>query len=62
MTETNWQLWRQDDNGNRFLVAEFDSREAAELRLAELTRSQHRQIYWTSESAGARQNRAEDLK
>jgi hypothetical protein len=39
-------LWRQDDNGNRFLVAAFVSEEAALERMAELTRIPHRQIYW----------------
>jgi len=43
-------LWRQDDNGNRFLVGEYSDRAAAEARLAELTRSLHRQTYWISET------------
>jgi hypothetical protein len=25
-----WELWRQDDNGNRFLVARFDAQAAAD--------------------------------
>jgi hypothetical protein len=33
-----YELWRQDDNGNR--------RDAAEQRLAELTRCPHKQTYW----------------
>jgi len=41
-----WQLWRQDDNGNRFLVGEFTSRESAEQRLHVLTRCLHKQAYW----------------
>jgi hypothetical protein len=41
-----WQLWRQDDNGNRFLVGSFPDRDAAEERLAELTRVLHKQTYW----------------
>lgn len=45
-----WQLWRQDDNGNRFMVEEFASRELAEERLAELTRVQHKQTYWIDAS------------
>jgi hypothetical protein len=40
------ELWRQDDNGNRFLVGCFSERSAAEERLAELTRVQHKQTYW----------------
>jgi hypothetical protein len=44
-----FELWRQDDNGNRFLVAVFSDRTAAEESLAEIGRSLHRQIYWISE-------------
>ena len=43
-------LWRQDDNGNRFLVGSFCDRIAAEQRLAELTRQLHKQTYWITES------------
>ena len=32
-----WQVWRQDDNGNRFLVGNFVSETLAENRIAELT-------------------------
>lgn len=39
-------LWRQDDNGQRFPVATFAARKAAEARLAELDSKSHRQIYW----------------
>ena len=53
MQEAGWQLWRQDDNGNRFLVGEFATREAAELRLSELTRILHKQTYWICETEGA---------
>ena len=53
MAGTSWLLWRQDDNGNRFLVGEFTTREAAELRLAELTRVLHKQTYWISETEDA---------
>ncbi len=41
-----FELWRQDDNGNRFLIDTFDTRRAAEKRLAELTRIPHKQTYW----------------
>jgi hypothetical protein len=44
-----YELWRQDDNGNCFLVASFSGREAAEQRLAELTRCPHKQTYWIKE-------------
>ena len=45
-----WQVWRQDDNGNRFLVESFDNKEAAEMRITELTQGHHKQTYWISES------------
>jgi len=51
----SWKLWRQDDNGNRFLVGDFTDRNAAEQRLAELTQSQHKQTCWLSESVAGRQ-------
>lgn len=44
-----WRLWRQDDNGNRFLIAEFESPEAAERRMEELSRYPHKQMYWIEE-------------
>lgn len=44
--EGSFELWRQDDNGNSFLVGRFSDHEDAEQRLAELTRYPHKQIYW----------------
>ena len=41
-----WVLWRLDDNGNRFAMAEFDSRERAEAAAREYTARGHKQIYW----------------
>lgn len=46
-----WRLWRQDDNGNRFLIAEFENREAAERRMEDLSRYPHKQMYWIEGSA-----------
>lgn len=46
------ELWRQDDNGNRFLVGIFLDRAAAEARLAELTRTLHKQTYWICDREG----------
>jgi hypothetical protein len=45
-----WQLWRQDDNGIRFVVGDFATRELAESKMAELARGRHKQIYWISEA------------
>jgi hypothetical protein len=45
-----FELWRQDDNGNRFLVGAFIDRAEAEKRLAELTRNPHKQTYWITKT------------
>jgi len=44
-----FELWRQDDNGNRFLVGSYPDRAAAEERLRELTSCLHKQTYWITE-------------
>jgi hypothetical protein len=42
-----WQLWRQDDNGNRVAMERFDDRVAALARWLEFESGpQHRQTYW----------------
>ena len=46
-----YALWRQDDNGNRFLVAVVPERQQAESRLKELTRVLHKQTYWVNETS-----------
>jgi hypothetical protein len=45
----SFELWRQDDNGNRFLVGSFSDRSGAEERMGELTRIPHKQLYWIAE-------------
>lgn len=45
-----FELWRQDDNGQRFLIGRYRNLDEAESRLAELTRVQHKQSYWISET------------
>lgn len=46
-----FELWRQDDNGHRFLVGTFAERSGAEERMRELTGCLHKQFYWILESA-----------
>jgi len=41
-----WQLWRQDDNGHRFLVGEYQDKSAAEVRMADLMKCLHKLTYW----------------
>jgi hypothetical protein len=45
-----WEVWRQDDNGNRYLVSAHADEPAARLRLADLESGVvHKQTYWISE-------------
>lgn len=44
-----FELWRQDDNGNRFMVGTFTDQSAAEESLRGLARSVHKQTYWIVE-------------
>ena len=45
-----WEVWRQDDNGNRYLVSAHTDEVAARLRLADLESGVvHKQTYWISE-------------
>ncbi len=39
-------LWREDDNGARFLIAQFPSRAAAEARAEALAIGGHKQAYF----------------
>ncbi|NJC87608.1 MAG: SPOR domain-containing protein [Desulfuromonas sp.] len=45
-----FELWRQDDNGHRFLVGRHPTLDDAERQLAELTRAHHKQSYWIIET------------
>jgi len=46
-----WELWRQDDNGNRDRIGVFDARADAERVLAQFEALGHKQIYWLEETA-----------
>ncbi|MGV3659686.1 MAG: SPOR domain-containing protein [Prosthecobacter sp.] len=41
-----YDLFREDDNGARFLIARYASREEAEEFADELTRRGHKQLYF----------------
>lgn len=56
-----WVVWRQDDNGNRFAVARFCSREAADNTANEFESRSHKQIYWVSRVTGEYTNLLELL-
>lgn len=47
--EKNFEVWRQDDNGNTFLVDKHETREAAEASAKTLTDRGHKQTYWVKE-------------
>lgn len=41
-----WDLMRQDDNGNKFLVGSFTGYAKARARIEQLDALQHKQLYW----------------
>jgi hypothetical protein len=43
-----FELWRQDDNGNRFLIGTYSQRSIAEEQMDDMTRIAHKQTYWIS--------------
>ena len=48
-----WQLWRQDEHGNAFLIREFDDRASAERARDEFISRGHHQHYWIKELPGS---------
>ena len=51
-----WEVWRQDDNGNRYLVSAHADEAAARLRLVDLESGVvHKQTYWISEKVAPHQ-------
>ncbi|MET9399489.1 SPOR domain-containing protein [Kitasatospora sp. NPDC002965] len=56
-----FRVMRQDDNGNRFVVAGGVGREAADRLAAEFEARGHKQLYWVeAEPAGASRTRGPD--
>jgi hypothetical protein len=50
-----WEVWRQDDNGNRYLVSTHADEPAARRRLADMESGVlHKQTYWVSEGGAGR--------
>ena len=50
--EDKYVLWRQDDNGNSFLVATFQSEQEAEARRRVYEDRGHKQLYWVAPGDG----------
>ncbi|HYR09790.1 MAG TPA: hypothetical protein VEQ60_18595 [Longimicrobium sp.] len=46
-----WELWRQDDNGNRFLLGRFATAEAADAEQRRFEALAHKQTYWVQPAA-----------
>jgi hypothetical protein len=46
-----WELWRQDDNGNRFVIGRFDTAAAAEAEQRRFEALGHKQTYWVEAAA-----------
>lgn len=41
-----WRVIRQDDNGNRYVIAEVATEAEAQAIAAELEARAHKQMYW----------------
>jgi hypothetical protein len=41
-----WTVWRQDGNGNRYIVEHHTQRAVAETQAAEMEARGHKQLYW----------------
>jgi hypothetical protein len=48
VTDAAWVVWRQDDNGNRFVVTKRAVRAEAEKVAAEMEARGHKQLYWVA--------------
>ena len=52
---TQFELWRQDDNGNRYLMSRHPDRPAAEAAVAAMEAGvQHKQLYFVKRAAPPR--------
>jgi hypothetical protein len=51
-TVTTWTVYRQDDNGNRFVVAQHLAREEALRIVDEFEARAHKQVYWAEPDPG----------
>jgi len=51
-THHSWALWRQDDNGNRFLVSVKETREEAQKLQDSYEKRGHKQCYFIEPFTG----------
>jgi len=45
-----WTVWRQDDNGNQYVVSRHDTQAEAQSVAADLEARGHKQVYWVAAS------------
>jgi len=48
----DWQVWRQDDNGNKSIINSFASESEALAILAQYESRHHKQTYWIVRASG----------
>ena len=46
MTDRSWRVMRQDDNGNRYVVAASLTHAEAQLMMTAFAARAHKQLYW----------------
>ncbi|WP_278465242.1 hypothetical protein [Gimesia maris] len=49
-TQHTWSVWRQGDDGNRFLIEAGLSEAVAKQKVAEFESHGHKQLYWATQS------------
>ncbi len=47
LDEPIFEVWRQDDNGNKFLICSFALETDALAYVDEMTARGHKQVYWS---------------
>jgi len=47
-TQNTWSVWRQGDDGNRFLIEAGLSETVAKQKVAEFESHGHKQLYWAT--------------
>jgi hypothetical protein len=48
-----WTVWRQDDNGRRYIVEHHADQADAESQAAEMEARGHKQLYWVERYGSA---------
>ncbi|WP_417392129.1 hypothetical protein [Gimesia sp.] len=48
--QNTWSVWRQGDDGNRFLIEAGLSEDVAKQKVAEFELHGHKQLYWATQS------------